>query len=48
MAEILTDALEQVQEMQATMTAPVKVIRENGKIIGKEVNGTFVPLEDAG
>lgn len=48
LAEALTEALETLGELQETITAPVKVVRKDGKIVGKEVNGKFVPLEDAG
>ncbi len=39
----LSDA---VKETKKLATAPIKIVRENGKIIGKEVAGQFVPLED--
>ena len=37
-----------LDEFRAQAVAPVKIVRENGRIVGKEVNGQFIPLEDAG
>jgi len=46
--ESITQITKALAELQAATTAPIKVVRENGKIIGKEVNGNFIPLEDTG
>ncbi len=48
LAQMVMKAQEAVGEMISDMSAPVKIVRKNGKIVGKEVNGKFVPLEDAG
>jgi len=39
----ISDAMD---EMKATSEAPIKIVRKKGKIVGKEVNGKFIPLED--
>lgn len=36
-----------VAELKATSEAPIKIVRKGGKIVGKEVNGKFIPLEEA-
>ena len=36
-----------LQQFREQAMAPVKIVRRNGKIVGKEVNGTFVPIEEA-
>lgn len=38
----VTDALAELRDEAA---APVKIVKKNGNIVGKEVNGKFVPLE---
>lgn len=35
-----------VDELRDQQKAPIKIVRKNGKIVGKEVGGEFVPLED--
>jgi hypothetical protein len=50
--EAVTDSIRQVteaiDEMKRTAATPIKIVRENGKIIGKEQGGVFTPLEDVG
>jgi len=43
----IASVAEAIEELKAQQTAPVKIVRKNGKIVGKEVGGQFVPLEDA-
>lgn len=47
----LRSSIEQVSqaidEMKRASEAPIKVVRKNGKIVGKEVNGKFIALEDS-
>ena len=42
--EAVSDALSKMRE---EASAPIKIVRENGKIVGKEVNGRFIPVEGA-
>ena len=37
-----------LQQFREQAEAPIKIVRENGRIVGKEVNGRFIPLEDTG
>ena len=46
-ADSIAQVTEAVETLRAQQTAPVKIVRKNGKIVGKEVGGQFVPLEDA-
>ena len=34
-----------IEEMKEVQRSPVKIVRENGKIVGKEQGGVFTPLE---
>ncbi len=49
-AEELSDAVKRVNEamdeLDRKAKAPIKIVRENGKVVGKEVDGVFVPLEE--
>lgn len=47
MSESLQAVSDAVAEIKATSEAPIKIVRKNGKIVGKEVNGKLIPLEDA-
>jgi hypothetical protein len=47
-AESIRQITEALSEMKAVAESPIKIVRENGRIVGKEVNGRFIPLEDAG
>jgi hypothetical protein len=38
---------ESIKELRAQQDAPIEIVRENGKITGKKVNGKFIPLRDA-
>ena len=50
MSAALSDALSGlhavVQQIQANATAPIEIVRKDGKITGKRVNGQFIPLKD--
>jgi hypothetical protein len=39
----ISDAIDKIKESE---TAPIKIVRKKGKIIGRERNGVFTPLED--
>lgn len=44
----LEGALERaLEEIRSYQESPIKIVRENGKIVGKEVKGKFVPLQDS-
>lgn len=49
MNETVADSIRQVKdalsELRAEAEAPVKIVKRNGNIVGKEVNGKFIPLE---
>jgi len=45
-AESIGQVQEALSELQSASTAPIKVVRKKGKIVGKEVGGQFVPIED--
>jgi hypothetical protein len=48
MAETMQATIGALQEVMRKQSAPIKVIRDkSGKITGKEVDGEFIPLEDA-
>ena len=36
-----------IRELREQHDAPIEIVRENGKITGKRVNGKFIPLRDA-
>ena len=36
-----------LQEIRDNEAAPIKIVRKNGKIVGRERNGVFTALEDA-
>jgi hypothetical protein len=44
--ESINAITEAIGELKAASEAPVKIVRDKGKIVGKEVNGKFIPLED--
>lgn len=50
LAELFSQSMNEVSqamsEIKATAEAPIKIVRDKGKIVGKEVNGKFIPLED--
>lgn len=46
LAEALADAQKELVALKESESAPIKIVRENGKIVGRERNGVFTPLED--
>ena len=42
--ETLSTVTKTVQDLQEAANAPVKIVRKDGKIIGKEVNGKFIAV----
>ena len=47
LSEALNSALQEVQDLKSSQSAPIEIVRENGKIVGKKQGGVFTPLEDA-
>ena len=47
-AESIRQVTEAIEEMKTTAASPIKVVREGGRIVGKEQAGVFTALEDAG
>lgn len=41
-AQIVSDVKE-IQDMEAM---PIKIVRKDGRVVGRERNGIFAPLED--
>lgn len=52
MADIVNAAIEEMrgalQQFREQAEAPIDVVRENGRIVGKNVNGRFIPIRDSG
>lgn len=49
LSQTVKESIEQmdkaIQDMKAIQSAPVKIVRKNGKIVGKEQGGVFTPVE---
>ncbi len=47
MTEAIADLRQTIDEIKEDANAPVDIVRENGKIIGKNRNGTFIPIRES-
>jgi hypothetical protein len=45
--EFMNAVSDSIKELREQQDAPIEIVRENGKITGKKVNGKFIPLRDA-
>ena len=46
LSTLFADVQRKMDEAMSLQTSPIEIVRENGKITGKRVNGKFVPIKD--